>query len=455
METLFSPFQLKNLSLDNRIVMPALASFLIRDDGGVSDATVEHYRRRAAGGPAMVMMEACAVSPEGVVSTHQARIDDDWCIDGLSKIADAMRFEGSIPAIQLHHAGRQTSPKVIQRRPLAPSPLSCPTIRGGVEPLTIDGIQELVHKFGDAAERARHAGFELIEIHAAHGYLVNQFLSSFSNIRDDEYGGDLPGRVRFAKEIVQEIRRRLGHDVAVSFKISAEEFVTGGLTVHESVDILQVLMDAGIDVVQVFAGNDVTPGWICQPMFMDKACLADFAAKIKKSIAVPVMAVGRINDPVLADQVLRDGKADLVCIGRGLLADLEMPKKAGTGRLDEIRTFIACNTCMESIFKRGRIECLVNPTLGREEEMLFIPAPSPKKGKGRRCRSWRPERNLGRRETRPRGACFREEGRSRRAIAPGQCPRPQKGTSFLDPIPSEASRDLRGSFPLEAGNHSR
>ncbi|HUU80878.1 MAG TPA: FAD-dependent oxidoreductase, partial [Acidobacteriota bacterium] len=257
--------------------------------------------------------------------------------------------------------------------------LPCPTIRGEVEPLTIGGIHELVQKFGDAAERAVEAGFELIEIHGAHGYLVNQFLSRFSNIREDEYGGDVVRRTRFATEIVRELRSRLGKAFPLAFKISAEEFVADGLTVDESIQILKILVEAGIDAVQVSAGNDATPEWICQPMFMEKACLAESAEKVKKALAVPVMAVGRINDPVIADELIEKGKTDLVCIGRGLLADPEFPNKAKEGRYDDIRACIACNTCMESIFRKGRIECLVNPALGREKEMAFHPAKKPRK----------------------------------------------------------------------------
>jgi 2,4-dienoyl-CoA reductase-like NADH-dependent reductase (Old Yellow Enzyme family)/NADPH-dependent 2,4-dienoyl-CoA reductase/sulfur reductase-like enzyme len=379
MHQLFSPFTLKNITLKNRIVMPALASFLIGNDGSISGATVEHYRRRGAAAPAMVIMEACAVSPEGVVAPHQAVIFDDRFIEGLSKIARAIKSEGSVAAIQIHHGGRQTSAKVIHRKPLAPSPLPCPTIRGEVEPLTIEGIQQLVQKFGDAADRARRAGFELIEIHGAHGYLVNQFLSRFSNIREDEYGGSIAGRTRFARDIVAEVRSRVGRDFPISFKISAEEYVDGGLTTIESIEILKILITAGVDVIQVSAGNDVTAEWICQPMFMPKACLVESASQVKKALDVPVMAVGRINDPRVANEIIAQAKADLVCIGRGLLADPEMPNKALEGRLDEIRTCIACNTCMQSIFKRGRIECLVNPMLGREKEMAFIPTRNPKK----------------------------------------------------------------------------
>lgn len=374
MHSLFTPFRIRGVELENRIVMPALASFLIENDGSITEKTVEHYRLRAAGGPAMVIMEACAVSPEGVVSPHQARIYDDRFLDGLSKIARVMKAEGAVPALQIHHGGRQTSVKVIKQKPLAPSPLPCPVIHGDVEPLTREGIRKLVKKFGDAAERAVTAGFELIEIHGAHGYLINQFLSRFSNIRTDEYGGDIPGRTRFAREVVEEIRRRVGDHFPISFKISAQEFCPDGLTVQESIQALGPIVDSGVDIVQVSAGNDATPEWIAQPMFMKQACLVESAEKIRKALRVPIMAVGRINDPVLADDIITKGKADLICMGRGLLADPEMPKKAKEGRLEDIRTCIACNTCMESIFRRGRIECLVNPTLGREKEMTIVPA---------------------------------------------------------------------------------
>ncbi len=379
MKYLFTSFDIKGCQLKNRIVMPGLASFLIEDDGSITDKTVEHYRLRAAGGPAMVIVEACAVSPEGIVSPHQARIYDDRFVEGLTKIAAAMKAEGAVPALQIHHGGRQTSAKVIKQKPVAPSPIPCPAIRGDVDPLTLNGIEALVKKFGDAATRAVGAGFELIEIHGAHGYLINQFLSRFSNIRTDQYGGSIEGRTRFAEEIVREVRSRVGQEFPISFKISAMEFVKDGLDVDESIQILKILIDAGVDVVQVSAGNDATPEWICQPMFMEKACLSGFAGKIKEALDVPIMTVGRINDPLIADEIIEKGMADLVCIGRGLLADPRMPKKAKEGRLDDIRRCIACNTCMESIFRRGRVECLVNPALGREKEMAFHPAKIRKK----------------------------------------------------------------------------
>lgn len=327
----------------------------------------------------MIIMEAHGVASEGVVSRYQARIYDDRFIKDIRRAASAIRDEGSIPAIQIHHAGRQVSSRVINRKPFAPSPLPCPAIKGDVEPLTHDGIKKITMQFGDAAERAVDAGFDLIEIHGAHGYLINQFLSGYSNIRKDEYGGTIENRARFAVDIVREIRDRIGSKFPLSFKISAQEFVPGGLTTDESIEILKILVNEGIDIVQVSAGNDASPEWISPPMFMEQACFAGSAARIRREVGVPVMAVGRINDPFIAEKILKDEMADLICMGRGLLADPRLPEKARAGRFDDIRKCIACNTCIQSIFKTGKIECLVNPSLGREKELAFLPAENPRK----------------------------------------------------------------------------
>jgi len=374
MNHLFSPLNIKSLTLSNRIVMPGLASFLIENDGTIDSRAIEHYRLRAAGGVALVIMEACAVSAEGIVSPHQARIYDDRFIEGLSEIAKAIKSEGAVAGLQLHHGGRQTSSRIIKQKPVAPSNLPCPSIKGEVEPLSVYGLQKIIIKFAECACRAIEAGFEFLEVHGAHGYLINQFLSPFSNIRDDEYGGDLKGRARFAVEIIREMRRTVGQAIPLSFKISAQEFVPNGLDVAQSIKILDLLLKEGLDAVQVSAGNDATPEWISQPIYMKKACLADSAAQIKQALNLVVMSVGRINDPFTADEIIEKRKADLVCIGRGLLADPEFPNKARAGKFNEIRTCIACNTCMESIFRKGRIECLVNPLLGREKEIQIKPA---------------------------------------------------------------------------------
>ena len=181
----------------------------------------------------------------------------------------------------------------------------------------MEGIQEVIHEFGEAAKGPSRRDFELIEIHGAHGYLVNQFLSRFSNIREDEYGGDIAGRCPICRRYRPEVRKRVGKDFPFLSRSALRSSSRTASTVEESIEILKILTPAGLDIVQVSAGNDATPEWICQPMFMEKACLADSAAKIKKALDIPVMTVGRINDPLVAESIIRDGKADLVCMGRG------------------------------------------------------------------------------------------------------------------------------------------
>ncbi len=370
---LFSPFSIRNLKLSNRIVMPSMGVFL-SDQGQATEQTLAYYCRRARGGAGLIMVEASGVAPEGVVSSQQMRLYDDTHITGLQRVARVIQEEGPPAGIQIHHAGRQVSSKVIGRPPYAPSDLRCTAIKGEVEPLDLKGIERIVALFGDAAERAVAAGFDLIEVHGAHGYLVNQFLSEYSNNREDEYGGSVANRTRFAVEIIEEIRKRVGPDLPLSFKISAQEFVENGLTVEQSIEIVQILEKAGIDVVQVSAGCDATPEWISQPMLMERGCLVDSAWSIRKAVDIPVMCVGRINGPFLAEEILSDGKADLVCMGRALLADPDMPIKARQERFDDIRRCVACNTCINSIFKKGRVECLINPELTREQELDIVPA---------------------------------------------------------------------------------
>lgn len=378
LEFLFSPFTIKGLKLDNRIVMPPMGVFL-GDQGEATDQTLAYYQRRARGGAGLVMVEAAGVAPEGVVSPHQMRIYDDAHVKGLKRIAQVIKAEGIPAGIQIHHAGRQVSSKVIGQPPYAPSNLRCTAIKGEVQPLDLQGIERIVGLFGDAAERALAAGFDLIEVHGAHGYLINQFLSAYSNNRQDDYGGSVSNRARFAVEIVQEIRRRLGSKLPISFKISAQEFIPDGLTVEQSLEIVKILKEAGIDTVQVSAGCDATPEWISQPMLMERGCLVDSAWTIRQAVDIPVMCVGRINGPFLANEILRDEKADLVCMGRALLADPDLPVKARQKKYDEIRRCVACNTCINSIFKKGQVECLVNPELTREQELAILPAKVRKK----------------------------------------------------------------------------
>lgn len=371
MKKIGTPIKIKNLIIKNRFVMPALGSFLTEERGYVGQMLINYYRRRAQGGVGLLIVEASAVSADGFVSSRQLCNYDDSYLPGLTDLASAIKAEGVRVALQIHHAGRQTASKITGQKPVAPSPLPCPSIGEIPHELTIPEIAEIIIKFGNAAERGKKAGFEAIEIHGAHGYLINQFLSPFSNLRTDRYGGSLNNRLRIAIEIIREVRQRVGEDMPVIFRLTAEEFVDGGLSLKDSVEIARILESEGIDALHVSAGNDATPEWISQPMLIPPGCLTHLAAGIKKEISIPVIAVGRINNPDLAEAVIEEGKADLVSIGRGLVVDPDFPKKYFEGRKQEIRRCMGCNTCIQSIFRKARMECQINPFLGREPEANF------------------------------------------------------------------------------------
>jgi NADPH-dependent 2,4-dienoyl-CoA reductase/sulfur reductase-like enzyme len=263
--------------------------------------------------------------------------------------------------------------------PLGPSEIPYP---GGQTPraLTITEIEEIVEAFGAGARRARDAGFDAVEVHGGHGYLIAQFMSSYFNRRTDRYGGDLLGRLRFATEVLRQVRADVGEDFPVIFRFSGDERVPDGRSAEESAMIAPLLVEAGADCLSVTTGMHFTLRYTVAPMGMPKGLNVDSAAAVKAAVDVPVMAVGRLNDPVLAEGVLRDGKADLIGIGRGLIADPELPLKLGAGRREDIRWCIACNQgCIGAMVVGDLFKCLVNPEAGREGEMRLEPASTSKR----------------------------------------------------------------------------
>ncbi len=354
--------------MKNRMVMSAMATMLT-EEGLISEALINHYERRARGGVGLIIVEATAIDPKGISSPRQMMIYDDRFLEGLSRLSQAIKLGGAVPIIQLVHAGRQTSSKITGHELVSASPIPCPTIDEIPKELSPKEIADIVDKFARAAERAKRAGFEGVDIHGAHGYLVSQFLSPYSNKRKDEYGQGVEGRTKFASEIVQEIKRRNGKNFPVFFRMSAEEFVPDGLKLSESIETIKLLIASGIDAIHVSAGCDIALEWICQPMRLPRGCLVPLAEKVKREVTIPVMVAGRINDPYMAESILEEGKVDLVSIGRALLADPDFPRKSFEKRYEEIRRCVGCNVCIHSIFRPGRIRCLVNPAVGQEKEM--------------------------------------------------------------------------------------
>ena len=375
---LFEPGRIGSLELKNRLVMPPMATNYASKDGSVTDRQIDYYEERAKGGVGLIIVEFSVVdSPIGKGAMRQIVIDHDRFIPGLSKLAAAIKRHGAKVAIQLHHAGRQTFSQITGHQLVAPSPIP---VLGGEQPreLTLEEIGALIRRFGEAAERAKKAGFDGVEIHGAHGYLISQFLSPLSNHRQDAYGGSVEKRARFLLEVIKAVRSKVGKGYPVWCRLSAVEIgADGGITVEETQTVAKLAEKAGVDAIDVSAhpvGPTRRP-----PMAQPPCSFVPFAAAVKKIVSVPVMAVSRIP-PELGEGVLRDGKADFIAIGRGLLVDPYLPQKAEKGKMEEIRPCICCLTCLDSIrWRKEGVCCVVNPALGREGEYQVKPAESPKK----------------------------------------------------------------------------
>jgi 2,4-dienoyl-CoA reductase-like NADH-dependent reductase (Old Yellow Enzyme family)/thioredoxin reductase len=382
LEKLFEPVKIGKLELKNRIVMPALNTQFGTEFGAVSDRLIDFYVERAKGGVSLIVIEnTCIDWPVGKAGTSPIRADEWKFLHGLHDLAEAVHPYGVKIATQLQHTGRQGSSLTSAegQQLVAPSAIPClPT--GGEMPreLTIAEIEGLIGKFVLGATITKEAGFDAVEIQGGHGYLITQFMSPYSNKRTDEYGGDFEGRMKFALRIVEGVRVVVGPDFPIIFRFSADEFIEGGLTLEDNKLIARRLESAGVDALSVVASIYESPPWftrIYPTMGMPAGCNVPLAQEIKKVVNIPVIVAGKLGNPVLAEQVLRDGKADLIAMGRPLLADPELPMKAAEGRLDDIRPCLCCNeACAGSASHMWRISCVVNPALGREREYEIEPA---------------------------------------------------------------------------------
>jgi 2,4-dienoyl-CoA reductase-like NADH-dependent reductase (Old Yellow Enzyme family)/thioredoxin reductase len=377
LEKLFEPVRIGKLELKNRIVMAPINSHLGTELGGVSDRLMDYYVERAKGGVGLIITDAMCIDwPVGKAGTSPLRIDEWKYVSTLHDLTDAVHEYGTKVAAQLHHAGRQNSMAVCAegRELVAPSAIPClPT--GGDMPreLTIEEIEELTSKFILAAQRAKAAGFDAVEVHGAHGYLVTQFVSPYTNKRTDEYGGSFEGRMKFPLKIVEGMRASLGPDYPILFRMCADEYIEGGLTLEDSKLIARRLVAAGVDALDITSGIYESPpawhAWIYPIYDMSPGCRVYLAEAIKKVVDVPVIASGRLGDSTLAEKVIKDGKADLVAMGRSLLVDPELPRKASEGRLDDIRPCLYCDEgCVGGLSNLWHIDCQVNAALGRERE---------------------------------------------------------------------------------------
>ncbi len=379
LEHLFSPIRINGMTLKNRAVMPPMGTGYGNADGTVGDRLIGYLARRARGGTGLIITEVCAVDPRGKAFLNEIGVWSDFFLPGLTHLTEAVHAEGGKIALQLHHAGRETFEAAAGGTPEAPSPIPSVALGQPCEEMGASRIAFMIDAFARAAARAKKAGFDAVEIHGAHGYLLNQFLSPFSNQRTDEYGGSEENRSRFLLSTVSAVRKAVGSDFPVIIRISADELIRGGYDLEFMKRLAPRLVAAGGDAIHASVGVYSTPGNLSIASMDTEAGFNLFRARaIKEIVNIPVIGVGRINDPELAERVIAEGSVDLISFGRQHLTDPDFIGKAEAGRFEEIRRCVACNQgCIERLtFEMKSATCTFNPECGKE----YKGAPTPVEG---------------------------------------------------------------------------
>jgi 2,4-dienoyl-CoA reductase-like NADH-dependent reductase (Old Yellow Enzyme family)/thioredoxin reductase len=354
LDALKDSIRIRNLTIRNRVVMPPMVTRFASERGGVTRQLIDYHAERSKGGVGLQIVESTQIQDEPMALL---KIYSDTLTPGLNELAESIKMWGARAGIQINHWGL-----------LSPDQLST------------DQISSLIEDFASAASRAKMAGFDLVEIHGAHAYLIAQLLSARTNHRTDEWGGTWEKRANFVLAVIRRIREKIGNDFPLSLRISGDEFLEGGRTIEETERLAPLFVEAGIDLLHISGGGPESRERTALPMVYPRGALVHLAERIKKCVKIPVAAVGRINDPILADQVIREGKADLVSFGRALLADPHLPRKAFSGKFDEIRKCTACMDCRMRVADLGwKMKCSVNPDLGREGESALTIAKKPRR----------------------------------------------------------------------------
>ena len=370
---LFDPITIGSMTARNRLMMPAMSiNFGVDEQGYVTDQLTEYFVARARGGAGMLLVGGGAVHPTGVELPDLPKLWNDACIPSLQRMVAAVRPFDTCFGVQLMHGGRQS----YHDQKVAPSPIPAPAVVKGI-PRALDLVEigELVAAFGDAARRCREAGFDFIEIHGAHGYLINQFMALNSNKREDRYGGSFDNRIRFLLELLADVKAKAGEDYPVGIRINGNDFIRDGWALDDTLRLAPILEAAGADYLHVSAGVYGSRELTIPSVYAPQGCFVHLAAAVKQVVDLPVVAVGRIKHADMADRIIAEGQADVVAMGRALLADPDLPSKAREKRA-AIRPCIGCCLgCIHAVLQLEPGGCVVNPDVGREH-LLKGEAPS-------------------------------------------------------------------------------
>jgi 2,4-dienoyl-CoA reductase-like NADH-dependent reductase (Old Yellow Enzyme family) len=361
-DAVFQPLTVSGVTLPNRIVFPPFQTNYATWDGFVTDRILRFYRGIAGGGTGLTMVGCIAVSADGAGATNVLRLTTDAHEAGFAKLFQAIKANGSVAGVQLIHFGRQTLSAITGYPLVAASAIPCPVMQERPRELSVAEIQRIKDDFARAALRAKRAGADLIEIHAAFGYLLGGFLSGYSNKRMDEYGGSLGNRTRMVREVIKAVRSEVG-DVPISCRISGAEFVQDGLTLEETRKIAPILVDAGFDMISVVGGVYESMNHMLL-MEMDEGAHVYLATGIKEVVDVPVVCAGNIRTLVLAEQILETEQADLVAMGRAQVADPQLVNKSKNGQFDQIvECDLFCQQCAYWLSGEPAMSCPKNPQL--------------------------------------------------------------------------------------------
>ena len=375
----FEPGRIGSLEIKNRLVVSAMSTHLGNADGTPTEAVTLYHENKAKGGWGLVFTEDLGVTEDAGCDPHVGSLWNDAQIEPWKAFVERVHAAGGLMGAQIYHAGRQRTLKAYDTQPIAPSAVKEPAMGYIPREMSIDEIHDMVKAFGECARRAKVCGFDCIEIHGAHGYLINQFMSTFSNKRNDAYGGTLINRMRFPLEIVAAVREAAGPDMPIVFRMNTSDYVEGGIEVPEAIVMAKMLEEAGVDAIHCSQGMYASKQHIIAPGFVPVMHYADNVAAIKASVNIPIIAVGRYNDVYMAEAMLRDGKADFITMARASLADPELPNKAKAGNVEDIIHCIGCDQgCTGEAAIGGKVNCLVNPHTAKETEYDFTPVSEPK-----------------------------------------------------------------------------